>query len=150
MKSAGDLALGIVISMKKEDGDPGFRKAAHLFYEEKSCPVVLPVPVIEVSRNDHEGDLLVDGHADQVLEGFPGGSPNPRGTFAFLTRQAPERTVEVDVRRMKKAKVSQGNLPSRRVLEGSAIPELNSCSFARHYLYRALLGSLSLDQIHNN
>ena len=117
-KFTGDLAFGIVITVKKEDGDPGFRKASHLFYEEKSCPVVLPVSVIEVSRNDREGDLLIDGQADQVLEGFPGGSPNSHGTFAFLTRQAPERTVKVDVRRVKKAKVRQGDLPSRRVCGG--------------------------------
>lgn len=112
-KPAGDLALGIMISVKQEDGDTGFRKAPHLFYEEKSCPVVLPVSVIEVSRNDHEGDRLIDGQADQVLECFPGGSPNPHGTFAFLTRQTPERTVKVDVRRMKKAKFRQGGLPSK-------------------------------------
>lgn len=125
-KPTGDLAFGIVVSVKQKDGDPGFRKASHLFYEEKSSPVVLPVPVIEVSRNDHEGDLLVDGQADQVLEGFPSGPPNPHGTFAFLARQAPERTVEVDVRCVKKSKVRQGNLPSKTFRKESNILEEGS------------------------
>ena len=146
-KFTGDLAFGIVITVKKEDGDPGLRKASHLFYEEKSCPVVLPVSVIEVSRNDREGDLLIDGQADQVLEGFPGGSPNSHGTFAFLTRQTPERTVKVDVRRVKKAKVRQGDLPSRRVLEGSANPVRMTWCFSRDYfLPYSWMGSLDLGQ----
>ena len=44
----------------------------HLSPEEQAGAVVLPVAVIEVARNDHEIDRLVDSQIHEVLKGLAG------------------------------------------------------------------------------
>ena len=47
-ETAGDLALGIVVSVEQEDGNTGCREPAHLPHEEKPRLVITPVPIIEI------------------------------------------------------------------------------------------------------
>ena len=57
---AGDLAFGIVIAVKKEDGNSDLRQPAHLLDEEEAGLVVAPITIIEIAGDDDEIDLVFD------------------------------------------------------------------------------------------
>ena len=71
-------------------GDPRFIEASHLRDEEESRVVVLPISVVEVTRQQDESDLLIDREAHQVLEGPLGAPPAPRRPGRPRSARAPE------------------------------------------------------------
>ncbi len=101
---AGDLAFGVVIAVKQEDGDLGLRQPAHLLHEEESGLVVAPIAVVEVAGDDDEIDLVLDRLTDEVLERGARGGANPFGCRALLPGQPLQGAVEMDVAGMDEAK----------------------------------------------
>ena len=61
-------------------------------------------PVVQIARNDDEVDVLLSGLPDQSVEHLSRRSPDSRGEAAFLSREAEERTLQMNVRRVEKAK----------------------------------------------
>ena len=67
-------------------------------------PPLPPPPVVQIARNDDEVDVLLSGLPDQSVEHLSRRSPDSLGEAAFLSREAEERTLQMNVRRVEKAK----------------------------------------------
>ena len=79
------------------------RRWTHLFGGEKSYPEIAPVSAIQIARNDTEADVLLNDVPDQGVERLTGRCHYPLGGTAFLTGEALDRTVEMNVRGMDEA-----------------------------------------------
>ena len=65
----------------------------------------LPLPpVIQIARDDDKVDVLLNGLPDQRVERLSRRSPDSLAEAAFLSREAEERTLQMNVRRVEKAK----------------------------------------------
>ena len=82
---------------------------AHLPREEESRLIVAPVTVLEVTRDDDEGDILLNGLPDEIIECLTGSRPNAFDRSAFMPGKPSQRTVEMDIGRVKKAERVQSN-----------------------------------------
>jgi hypothetical protein len=86
-----------VVAAQDDDRNLGLAQPAHLAHEEEPGRVVLPRAVVEVTGDQHQARLLVDGEAHHALEGAAG-SATERLTRAPLVRLQPdEGAIEVDV-----------------------------------------------------
>ena len=70
-QAARHLAVGIVVAVQKVNRNSRVSEPAHLANEKQPSIEVLPVPVVNVTGDHHEIDLLVDGLGDQVVESVP-------------------------------------------------------------------------------
>ena len=77
-----------MIAVKQEDRNPGLREPAHLSNEKESGLIVAPIAVVEIASDNHEGDLIFDRLADEIVKA-------PRGLpFGSVRRRRPaDRTV---------------------------------------------------------
>jgi len=99
-EAAGDLALCIVVSVEQEGRNTGLCEPPHVSHEEKARLVVPPVTVVKVSRNDYEGDLLLNRLSDEIVECPTCCRPNAFGSAPFLAGESLERTVEMNIGRV--------------------------------------------------
>ena len=101
-KRFGDFALRVMIPCRNVNRDVGLPKFAHLRDEIKPGVVILPVPVIEIPGNEHEGDILGYGKVHHVFESPPRGMAQFFNRRAFIVIELVQGTVQVDVRGMNK------------------------------------------------
>ena len=80
--------------------------------EEQAGLIVAPIAVIEIARDDDEGDLLFDRLADEVVERCARRGADPFGGGALLSGKSLERTVEMNVAGVNEAKRFQRRIPS--------------------------------------
>jgi hypothetical protein len=62
------LAFCIVVAIKQKDANVGLCEPAHLLHEKKASLIVAPFAIIEIARDDDEGDLVFDASADEIVE----------------------------------------------------------------------------------
>ena len=92
----------VVVARNHEDPDPGLVQPGHLLDEVKPGVVVGPVPIIDVARQEHKGDLLADRQLDQVLEGSATRGANPLHRRSLVTLKPVQPAVQMEIRGVKK------------------------------------------------
>jgi hypothetical protein len=97
LEAAGHLAVGVVVPMQEKHGDTRLSKSTHLPHEEQARIEVSPVPVIEVSGDDHEVHLLVYREANKPAERIACGRAQAFHRSIGVGRQTLEGTVKVKV-----------------------------------------------------
>lgn len=95
-----EMEQALYIAIKQIDRYFGLLQAAHLLAEIDPCAVVLPGPVIQVTGNHHEIDLLVDGFGDEVGEGVSRSHPQHPNRSVFVGAQTRQGAIEVYVCRV--------------------------------------------------
>ena len=98
-----------MVAVEQKDGNTACRKPAHLPREEKSRLIVAPVTVIEVARDDDKGDILLKRLPDEIIECLTGSRANTFDRSALMPGKPLQRTVEMDIGRVKKAERVQSN-----------------------------------------
>ena len=83
-------------------------KAAHLADKKQSGLVVAPITVIKVTRNNKEGDPLLNSKSNELIKSLTCGGANAFRRSSFLSGKPFQRTVQMNVRGMKKAKRRHG------------------------------------------
>jgi hypothetical protein len=94
---ARHLALGIVVAVQQIDGDARLPQPPHLPDEEQPRVEVLPVAVVDIARDHHEIDLLVDGMGDERLKSVAGGGAQTLGWRVRVGGKPPQGAVEMEV-----------------------------------------------------
>ena len=89
-----------MIAGDHEHPDVGFVQPTHLLREEEPGVVVLPVAVIEISGEENERDLFVEGQVHQLGERFSRCSSDGLDGGGLESREPSQRAVEVYVGRM--------------------------------------------------
>lgn len=93
-----------MIAGNHEYGDFSLLELDHSRAEVEAGVVVLPVPIVDVSGDDHKIDGLVDGQADEAIEG-PAAGPSERFGRGFRSgRQSAQGAIEVEVGGVEEAK----------------------------------------------
>jgi hypothetical protein len=82
-------------------------EAAHLPDEKESGLIVAPVAVVQIARDDDEGDLFLDGQIHQICECQARGRTNEFCRWSLLTGKPLQGTVEMNVAGMQKSKTGQ-------------------------------------------
>jgi hypothetical protein len=93
-----------VVSLYCEHWDSGSFKAPHLPIEEVAYGCVLPIPVINVARDNKETHQPIDRLADKVFECISTRRCNPFGEIFIGGGQPKKRAAQVKVRSMQKGK----------------------------------------------
>jgi len=91
-----------VVSSDHIDSDARLPELRHSLRKEKPCIKVRPISVIEISGDDDEINPLPESALNHVLERAPGRAPYLLHGRTLIALQATQRTVEVDIRAMKK------------------------------------------------
>src|SRR3546814_11857898 len=107
--AAGDDGGGIMVAGEKEHRDFGPIQAAHGAGEIEAGAHVLPLTVEEVASDHDEIDIFVDGALYQIVESRAGGSSYVVLGQTFISRQAMERAVEMNVGGMQETKIAQNS-----------------------------------------
>jgi hypothetical protein len=94
---SGELAGGVVVASNEQGLDAGFAQLGHLRGEEQAGIVILPVAVLQVTGEQHEGDLLRNGQFNEVFQGPPASAADRLDWAAIILFQASEWTIEVDI-----------------------------------------------------
>jgi hypothetical protein len=100
----GYLTGGIVISGNHVNRNAGFPKSAGLGYQIKPGVVIFPIPVIEVSGNENEMNLLGNGGLNQIVESPPGGLTNVIYRSPVIIVELVQRAVQMNIGCMDKFK----------------------------------------------
>src|SRR3546814_19735683 len=96
-----------MVAGEKEHRDFGPIQAAHGAGEIEAGAHVLPLTVEEVASDHDEIDIFVDGALYQIVESRAGGSSYVVLGQTFISRQAMERAVEMNVCGMQETKRSE-------------------------------------------
>jgi hypothetical protein len=87
----------VVIARHEEDRDPRLLETPDLAYEEEPRMMVLPVAVVEVSRQEQEGHLLLQRQVDQIPERRTRGRTDVLRGRILVALEPAQGAVEVDV-----------------------------------------------------
>ena len=101
-ETTGDLALCIMVAVEQEDVNTGCCESAHLSNKEKPSLVITPVPIIEITRDDNEGDLFLKNLIEKVLKRLASRGPDTVSRAAFVPGETLQGAVEMDVCRVDK------------------------------------------------
>jgi hypothetical protein len=104
-RKVGSPDAHVVVAKENKDRDAGPVQPAHLAAEKQTRVEVRPVAVVQIPRDDHEVDLLVDGSRDQLAEGLARGAAQEVGRCVLIGAQSPQGTVEMDICCMDKTHV---------------------------------------------
>jgi hypothetical protein len=92
-----DLACRIMVSPYREDADTGIGKPGDTLNEEQTRVEIGPVSVVEVTGDGHRVDLLSQRQAHHVFEGAASSTASFLDRRAFVTVEASQRAVQVEV-----------------------------------------------------
>ncbi|MET3605407.1 hypothetical protein ABIC99_003236 [Sphaerotilus sulfidivorans] len=98
----GDATFRIMISPDDEHPDIPAGQPVHLLVKKQPGAEIIPVAVIEIAGNQQRLDLALDRQIDQGDQRTPGGRAQRFDRRAFMSVQPAQRTVEMQIRRMKK------------------------------------------------
>jgi hypothetical protein len=98
----GYPARGIMVTGKIKDRDISFPESGHLAGKKKSCIIVIPVSIEEISRNHYEGHVFVDGCPDESFQGFSRSASNGIDGCPLIVIQPPKGAIEMDICSMNK------------------------------------------------
>ena len=85
---AGQLALRIVITLDDVDRNAGVAESDCLLDKEQARSGIRPIAIPEIAGDQHEGDALIDGELDKILEGFACGGLDASDGSAFKSHQS--------------------------------------------------------------
>ena len=94
------LVCGIVVAGYQIDGDTRLAEPLHLGDEEQPGVEILPIAVVQVARDQHEGDLFVHGQPHEILQRSPRRMTNLFGRRGFVAIDSSPRAVEMNIRGM--------------------------------------------------
>ncbi|HEX3150399.1 MAG TPA: hypothetical protein VHR66_20140 [Gemmataceae bacterium] len=92
-----DSALCIVIAGEHNHGNSGPSEFLHLIDEEESGVVVLPIPVVVVTGQNHEFDAPINCQANQIRECLAGCAANCIDGRSFIGVQSEKWAVEMNI-----------------------------------------------------
>jgi hypothetical protein len=95
--------LSIVISKNQIDFDPGILQTAHTVHKIKTCAVVAPLAIEEVTGDDDERAFLIYRERNEVIEGTARGVIDATGEILGLSRKTYQWTVNMQIGGMEKA-----------------------------------------------
>ena len=101
---ARDLTFRVMIAVEQEDRNSGLCQPAHLFHEKETGLIVAPIAVVEIASDDHEGHLIFDRLAHEIIERHAGCRSDPFGSGALLPRKSLEGAIQMNVASMNEAK----------------------------------------------
>ena len=73
--------------------------------EEEADGRVLPLAIIDIPRDQHEGDALRDGGGDEIGEGVAAGLGEAPGDGLVLEGKAQQRAAQMQVGAMQKGEI---------------------------------------------
>lgn len=97
LQSTGHFAFCVVVAVEQVDRDVCLSKPSHLPDKEQTSVEVFPVPVVNVTGDHHEIDLLVDRMRHEVVESVARCSAQALSRRVGIGRQPPQRAVKVQV-----------------------------------------------------
>ena len=86
------------------EGNPGIVEPLCLLSEKQAGIIIPPVPVIEIPRNQYEGDAFINGQIHKIDQCGARGGADDLDRSSLVLLQSFEWTVEVDVGGMDKSK----------------------------------------------
>ena len=123
---AGDDVFRIVIAVDDEDRDLLPVQAREFAGEEEADGGVLPLAVIDIARDQHEGDALVDGPGDETRESVAARLGEAPGDGLVLEGKAQQRAAQMQVGAMQEGEIHGSAQATRyenkgRTLRGSPL-----------------------------
>jgi hypothetical protein len=103
-KAAGDSAGSIMVSGNDENRNTGSFEPGHAIDKKESGVIVLPVTIIEVTRQEKKVHLLINGQVYQVIKGPSAGPPNFVNRGIFICLKPNQGAVQVNISSVKKTK----------------------------------------------
>lgn len=104
-QALGDDGRGVVVPLQNIDRDPRLLEPTHLACQVEAGPHVPPVAVEQVAGDDDEVDRSPAREVYHVVERAPGRRTDVVDRKPLVARQTRQRTVEVNVGYVQKAKV---------------------------------------------
>ena len=96
-EALGQLAVGVVVAEQQVSLDASLSQPSHLANKKQTSVEVSPIAVIQITSDDHEGDLFVDGGLDQFFESLARGIAKQLDRGAIILTQAEQGAVEVNI-----------------------------------------------------
>ena len=109
---AGNLALGIVVSIEQEDRSTGCCEPGCLLDEVKPRLIITPVPVIEITSDDDKGDFFPQSLVNKICKRLASRCSDTFSSIVLLPGKSLQGTVEMNICRVDKPERSQG-IPQR-------------------------------------
>ena len=95
-----------MISIEQVDGNTGIMEAAHLTDKKQAGLVVAPIAIIEITRDNEEGNLILDGKFNKLIKSLTRGRADVRRRSSLMPGKPSQRTVQMNIRSVKEAKQS--------------------------------------------
>ena len=102
---AGDDIFRVMVAVDDEDRDRLAMQSRQFAGEEEADRRVLPLAVIDVACDQHEGDALGDGGGDQIGKGGAASLREAPGDGLVLQGEAQQRAAQMQIGAMQKGEI---------------------------------------------
>jgi len=133
IQGAGNLVVGVVITLLDDDANSLFFEPCKLITEKHRDLHIRAIVVIEITRKYNERDLLLDAQIDHALEGVAGRSTHSRDLRDILQGERLKGAVQMNIGCVNEFHIRSIKMP-RRVMRGSMGNPIKSRECRRFFL----------------
>jgi hypothetical protein len=100
---AGDLTRSVMITCDQEDRYVGIPEASHPVDKIEACVVILPVTIVEITRQEKEADLFFESQVNEAVEGTTSGTSDLFYGGTLIAFESPKWAIQMNIGGMQKS-----------------------------------------------